>query len=250
MLRKSWFVVICVVLSMSLCLSGMGFAKGGGGSSGGFSSGSRSSGGWGSGGSTKSTPAAPSKSWGSGSGGKWGSDVPTVTTPPRTATDPKGKDDKGSGMGVTGRDATKSTITKSPADKALYEKAKMSGTTFKTRDEAVKDFQTKNAAKYANKFSTEPKVRPDYIPGTTIVGGHSYTVIYNPGMGGYGYYNGASWIMYDAMRDAAMMSMLMNQNHYYYGAPPASDGGFLVLFFILLVVVIAVGGGVIVYRRY
>lgn len=243
-MRKAWLWAMCTILTMTLCFSTMSYARGGGGgggggghSSGGFSSGGgggrSSGGGWSGGGGSKSggsTWGSGTKSSDSGWGSGWGS---------KPAATPAKDGGKASGMGLTGRDATKSTTTKSPADKALYEKAKMQGTSFKTRDEAVKDFQTKNAGKYTNKFTSEPATRPSYIPSTTMVGGHSYTVIYNPGMGGYGYYNGATWIMYDAMRDAAMMGMLMNQNHYYYG--PAPGMGFFTFLYIILAVTFIIG---------
>lgn len=55
------------------------------------------------------------------------------------------------------------------------------------------------------KFATEPAKRPDYIPAATTVGGASYPLTYNPSMGGYGYYNGPTFFMYDPF-DALAMS--------------------------------------------
>lgn len=245
MSRKFWAVFVFAVFALSLCLSNDGLCRGGGSSSsssgghssssGGFSSGSsgggRSSGGysspsssgWGSGSSSKSsggwgspsTSSPPSKS----SGG-WGS--PSTSTPPS----PKGwgasksESTPSKDIGASGRSGAKApTKVQSAADKAMYDKAKMSGTAFKSREEATKAFQEKNAGKYAATFKEEPKTRPDYIPQSTTVGGSSYTVVFNPAYGGYGYMSPTGWIMYDAMRDAAMISVLMGRNNYYYGPP-------------------------------
>jgi hypothetical protein len=276
LIKNTWVWILAAAFSMSLCFSGLSYARGSsGGFSGGFSSsrssggswggGSRSSGGgWGSGGKSSYTTTwgstgsgSKSSTWGSSgsksSGGVWGT---TTVTPvkPTTTVGEKGSDkSKGwgstsdktspSGMALGGRNATKSTNIGS--DKALYEKAKMSGTAFKTREEAVKDFQTKNAAKYTTNFTTEPKVRPAYIPTSTTIGGRQHVVIYSPQYGGYGYFNDGSWVAYSVMRDAAMMSTLMNQNHYYYGPTPVvvSSGptlGSIFLYIIICLIIIMV----------
>jgi len=50
----------------------------------------------------------------------------------------------------------------------------------------------------------------------------TYNITYNQRCGGYGYYGpGGAWIMYDVMRDAVMVDMLMSHNNYYVGAAPA-----------------------------
>lgn len=111
---------------------------------------------------------------------------------------------------------------KSTTDKVAYEKAVKSGTAFKTRDEAVKDFSAKHGAKYTSTFPKEPVTRPSYIPQTTTVGGRSYNINYNPQYGGYGYMNSlGTWMMFDALTDAATMTMLMNNHGYYTGSPYA-----------------------------
>jgi len=132
-----------------------------------------------------------------------------------------------------GKKSTKTAKPVSKADKAAYNKkmtaynkAKASGKTFSTRADAMKDFKSKNAGKYTSKFSSQPSKRPDYIPQSTSVGGKTYNVTYNSSYGGYGYMGpSGAWIMYDAMADAAMMSVLMNRQGYYVGGPPAMATG-------------------------
>ena len=112
------------------------------------------------------------------------------------------------------------------ADRALYSKAKTNGTVFKSRAAAKKSFQAKHGNQYGSKFSNKPNRRPDHIPQTTKVNGKSTPVSYNQSYGGYGYMGaGGSWIMYSAMADVAMMSMLMNRHHYYHGAQPGEYEG-------------------------
>lgn len=134
---------------------------------------------------------------------------------------------------------------KSATDKAAYEKAVKSGTAFKTRDDAVKDFSAKHGSKYTSTFPKEPVTRPAHIPQTTTVGGQSYNVNYNPQYGGYGYTNSlGTWMMFDALTDAATMTMLMNNHNYYVGSPhveekagtkvQAEDNSGKVLFWILM----------------
>lgn len=114
----------------------------------------------------------------------------------------------------------------SRADRALYEKAKTNGTVFKNRADAGKSFASKHGSQYGSKYATKPATRPDHIPETTMVKGKPTPVSYNPSYGGYGYYGpGGKWIIYSAMADMAMMSMLMNRHHYYYGAAPMRYGG-------------------------
>jgi len=109
---------------------------------------------------------------------------------------------------------------KSSTDKVVYEKAVKSGTAFKTKDEAVSSFKTNHGAKYTSTFPKEPVTRPTYIPQTTNVGGRDYNVSYNQDRGGYGYMNNlGTFMMFDAMTDAVVMSSLMNNHGYYHGSP-------------------------------
>jgi hypothetical protein len=164
------------------------------------SSGSRSSGSWGSKSSAAPKPAAPapkpstpapstpSKSWGSS---KPAAPAIAPTTQPKVAPKP------------------------SATDTALKAKSVQTANT-KTREQATTEFKQKNAAQYTSKYVSEPKTRPTHIPTTTMVGGNNYNVVYNGGFGGYGYYNSlGTWIMYDAMMDTMMLSMLMNNHGHY-----------------------------------
>jgi len=122
--------------------------------------------------------------------------------------------------------ARSSTGRGSKADKALYQKAKANGTTFKNRKQAQSSFQSKYASRYPSKYSTKPSQRPSHIPKTTKVDGRTTNVTYNSARGGYGYYApGGGWMMYSVVRDVAMMSLLMNHHSYYYGAAPGEGGG-------------------------
>jgi hypothetical protein len=104
----------------------------------------------------------------------------------------------------------------SAADRALADKAKASGTAFKSRDEATKSFQAKYATQYTSKYASEPSTRPTHIPSTYSTGGNTYNVVYNSGYGGYGYYRGSSWYAYDTFTDAIILSSLMHHHNYYH----------------------------------
>jgi hypothetical protein len=117
----------------------------------------------------------------------------------------------------------------------------------------VKDFQQKHASDYKSSFPREPSTRPDYIPRTTTVGGNNYTVIYDSGHGGYGYYMGNRWTPYNALADAVVLDSLMNRHNYAYGPGygygyggggyyrQSSGGGvFVGLLFIIILVIAAV----------
>ena len=134
-----------------------------------------------------------------------------------------------------GKKKAKASSSKgSKADKALYENAKRNGTSYKTRGEASSAFKTKMAnqkradgnSTYSSKYATQPGSRPGHIPQSCKSGGNTYNISYNTQYGGYGYMGmGGTWMMYDAMADAAMMGMLMRNQGYYYGAAPRYYGG-------------------------
>lgn len=98
--------------------------------------------------------------------------------------------------------------------------------TYRSKDEATKAFVSQYKGTYTQKptpGSPPPAKRPDYIPRSTTVEGKTYNVTYNMNQGGYGYWNGGgpgigTWIMYDALSDAAMTSALMTRHDVYYGA--------------------------------
>ena len=84
-----------------------------------------------------------------------------------------------------------SAPTMSAADKALYERAKQSGTVYTNREQATDSFKTKYVKEFTTKFQEEPKARPTYIPPSysPTSNSPSYTVVYNQRYGGYGYWN-------------------------------------------------------------
>ena len=69
--------------------------------------------------------------------------------------------------------------------------------------------------KYTSKYTSKPATRPDHIPASTKVGNTTYNVTYNQQHGSYGYMGpSGSWIMYNAMSDAVMLTALMQRNNY------------------------------------
>lgn len=219
--------------------SGWGGSSGSSKSSG-WGSSSRSgssSGGWG---KSSSTPSLKS-SWGSsGNSSGWGKSTAPSTTIPKSS--------GGWGSSSRGGSSGYKASSHSAADRALYTRSKQQGTLFKSRTEAQTHFQQKYSTQYTTKFKAEPTVRPTYVPRTYLVGNRTVNVVYSPVYGGYGYYHPltGSWLMYDVMRDAAMLSVLMSNHGYYYGAPPAEGyvapafawlwlvlGGFFLLFIVV-----------------
>jgi len=114
-------------------------------------------------------------------------------------------------------------VNRSATDQKSFEKAKSSGTAYKSKGEATSAFKQKNASSYGSKYASQPTTRPSHIPQSTNVGGASYNVSYNSGYGGYGYMNTmGTWMMYDAMTDAIMLNTLMSSNNYYYDKTPTA----------------------------
>ena len=172
--------------------------------------------------------------------------------PKSKATAPKG--------GSKAKSGTKAKATHKPlskTDKAAFDKAKKSGTAFKSRKAAATDFKAKNAGKYPSKYGSKPATRPTHIPQTTSVGGNTYNISYNAGHGGYGYMGvGGAWMAYSVMADVAMTSMLMSRSGYVYGpryyqpAVVVAPGGFGVFGWILsMTIFLIVVGGVVVAVR-
>ena len=132
----------------------------------------------------------------------------------------------------------------SSADKALYNRAKQSGTVFKSRDEAAASFKKQYAEEFKTTFAKEPTVRPVYIPQTySDAPGHSATVTYNPRYGGYGYWTGGgpdlgTWIMYDLLSDAAMSQRVYAQKGYHIGEAPANASLGIFIWIVVLVVIV------------
>lgn len=135
----------------------------------------------------------------------------------------------------------------SKAEVAKYESAQKSGKAFTSKEAALSDFKSKNADKFPSKYNSEPTKRPDHIPNQYKDSqGNTYNVTYNQQAGGYGYMNGlGAFIMYDALSDMAMASMLMNNNGYHVGPPVVASSGFsfgaaLGITFIVAIVIIAI----------
>ena len=138
-----------------------------------------SSSGWGSSSSkaTPSTPSKPSTSWGSGSS----SSSSGSTAKPSTSW----------GNSSSGN----STKPKLSSFAAAQSKEKLL-----PKEQYVSKFKQENASKYPNKFDKEPTTRPVHIPTTY----NNHTVVYNSGMGGYGYVDAlGTFILYDALTDMA-----------------------------------------------
>ncbi len=151
-----------------------------------------------------STPrSAPLSGWGS------------ATRPGTGATTPRLAPAAGTGTGTTlGRSAYTS-------QRSVYDSARRSGTLFSSKTEAQTAFKSQYGSQYGSTFAAEPASRPAWIPQSTTVGGRGVNVLYNAGLGGYGYIDPilGTWILYDVLSDAAMADSLMNRHNYYYGAP-------------------------------
>jgi len=154
------------------------------------------------------------------------------------------------------------TPTRSAADQKAYAAAKKSGTAYQSKSQAQDAFKTKHASQYKQTptpGSSEPAKRPAHIPGTTSgADGATYNVTYNVERGGYGYMSSGRWVMYDALADAAMLSVLMGQRGYYYPGvagtqgtvqTSAGAGTILLIIGIVFIVLLVIGAGVAAATR-
>lgn len=171
------------------------------------------------------------------------------------------KPSSSSGWGSKTSSNQSTTSKPSVGSSKSKEAVQSSGKTFSSKAEATSQFKKDNAAKYTAKFDKEPSSRPSHIPKSTKVGNHNVNITYNSTYGGYGYMHPTlgTWMMYDAMTDAVMLSALMNQNHYTVVQPTAatpvavvenSNYWFrifivigVVLVFIVIGCIVAVNGG-------
>lgn len=214
---RKFFASILVITTVLFFIGGLDAKP----PSGGFRSGSsfrsssstRSSG-WGSRSSSSSKPSSSYSSSKSSTSSTWGSKSSTASSAPKSAT-----------------------------DVAAYKSAKTSGKAFTTQSAAEADFKAKAATKYTSTYKTEPATRPAHIPQSTNVGGTNVNISYNSQYGGYGYMHPTlgTWMMYDMISDAAMMSTMMGREGYYVGSsPPVAVVGtgwnFMSTFFTLLLV--------------
>lgn len=108
------------------------------------------------------------------------------------------------------------------SQRGLFNSASRNGTLFSSKAEASQAFRSRYAKDYGSTFASEPSMRPSYIPASTFVGGRSVNIMYNPTLGGYGYFHPSlgTWILYDALADAAMSDNLMYNRGYYWGGAP------------------------------
>ena len=154
-------------------------------------------------------------------------------------------------FGSSTKKAGKSKKT-TKADVKAFEKAKASGKAFDNRKGAMGKFSKDpaNTKKYTSSYATKPTTRPGHIPPTYRgSGGTTYNISYNQGYGGYGYMGSlGTWIVYNAMADAAMGSYYdrqMMSAGYHVGPRPIVATGFgmgtiVIAAFALLVIAMVV----------
>jgi hypothetical protein len=86
------------------------------------------------------------------------------------------------------------------------------------------------------------------------VGGRTVNIVYNPSLGGYGYLHPTlgTWMLFDALSDAATTNALMSSRGYYWGGSPVylSHGPrYIALAFVVLLVLLAAAFAVAVVAR-
>ena len=108
------------------------------------------------------------------------------------------------------------------AQRSLYDSAKRNGSLFSNKTEASQAFKSRYAKDYSSTFASEPSIRPSYIPGSAYVGGSNVNIMYNPGLGGYGYIHPSlgTWMLFDALANTAMLDHAMSSRGYYWGGAP------------------------------
>ena len=107
----------------------------------------------------------------------------------------------------------------SESDKDFEAKARANETYFESREEAVNAFKRASFRKFPNYYyRTEPKIRPDYIPGTIRVDGATYDIFYDEKLWRvYGYVGReGDFCFYTPLEDDIMLNKLMRLNHYSY----------------------------------
>ena len=219
-MMKKWFkFIVIAVLALSIVnVYGRGRSGGRSSSSRSFGSSSRSTRSSSFGKSSKSSSGAKKSttSWGSRSSKK------TFSKPaPSKADMAKATSARKSRLASK---SSSSTTSKLARNKRITTKTKHSVAVRQQKAErsslAKMKADPKLASQYKSKFNKEPATRPDYIPRTYSNSGTSYNVMYNRNSGGYGYWGGGgpglgTWMMYDALSDVAMYSMLSNRHPTY-----------------------------------
>lgn len=175
-------------------------------------------------GSSRSFGASRSLGWGSAT-------RPSLSSPPSG----------GQGFSFSRRSisGTRSSVS---SQRGLYDSAKRSGTLFSSKAEASQAFRSRYAKDYGSTFASEPSARPSYIPSSALIGGRNVNIVYNSGLGGYGYYHPSlgRWLLYDALADSVIDRAMYDRGYYWGGAPVYVSHGpsFLGLAFVLLVLLI------------
>lgn len=133
--------------------------------------------------------------------------------------------------------------------RSMYQRAKMSGTAFSNRDDAVNDFKRKYESRYPTTFTKEPTTRPDYVPSSMRVDGRDVPVAYDSAHRGYGYYNNSHvFIPFVIWNDTNRTDSLMRRNGYYYGSyARPNPWGTILMVLLAVAVVIAI---ILLVRRY
>ena len=145
---------------------------------------------------------------------------------------------------LSGTRGVSSRSNTSGVSRSQYERSRAAGTTFQNRSQAESAFRQRNAGQFPSRYATQPSTRPSHIPQSTRVDGRNVNVTYNAGLGGYGYLHPTlgTWILYNAMTDAAMMSILMSRGGYYYGGAPGTYYGGGGGFFTGLILILLIAG--------
>ena len=114
--------------------------------------------------------------------------------------------------------------TTSAADDALGTKVNRAGNANSRSDAST--FRETTAARSVpqgaqTRWDREPSTRPDYIPyGATLRNGSYANVYFNPGYGGYGYFDSlGNWMMWNTLLNSGPRS-------YYYGGMPGGYSGY------------------------
>ena len=145
---------------------------------------------------------------------------------------------------LSGTRGVSSRSNTSGVSRSQYDRSRAAGTTFQNRSQAESAFRQRNAGQFPSRYATQPSARPSHIPQSTRVDGRNVNVTYNAGLGGYGYLHPTlgTWILYNAMTDAVMMSALMSRGGYYYGGAPGTYYGGGGGFFTGLILILLIAG--------
>ncbi len=158
---------------------------------------------------TSSGPSSSSKSSGFSSPSKPSPSYSSPSKPSSSSSISSSSKSSGFSFGNSSAPKTVTSVSKiSDVDAAASQKLAISGGSKTTKQQAQESYKQK----YSSTFEKEPVTRPNYIPNETRVGNTTYHVVYDNRYHGYGYYDSfGRWMLYDAMADAAMASVIMSQ---------------------------------------